>query len=325
MEIGFSKYQLFPAGNSGNKPREGALLKVLQKDGQFGYSDCHPWFELGDAPLQEQLDLIASGRYTSLTSQSLLFAQIDAQARRNQINLFKDLQTPQNHYHISTGNLLTDELMERLANAGIRLIKVKVGNHFHEDCAMLHRTASKLRSSNLKLRLDFNCKFDQRLFLEFLSQCSQQLDIVDFFEDPFPYDPDAWQTTRERYPVQLACDRESLRAISFPQSCDYLVVKPAIQDVTPFLTHKTKGRRLVLTSYLDHPIGQLSGLYTASTILKSHPELLSDCGFLSHHAYIPTLFTSKFNFNGSQLFPSTEGTGFGFDNLLKELKWEALR
>ena len=325
LEIEFCKYQLFPAGDSTGKPREGALLKVLQENGQYGYCDCHPWPELGDAPLQEQLNLLAVGKLTSLTRQSMVFAQIDAQARLDNRNLFAGMKTPQNHYHITSGSHLTDELMERLANEGMCLIKVKVGNHFQEDCGMLHRTDTKLRACNLKLRLDFNCKLQQKQFEELLHECSGQLDIVDFFEDPFPYDHDAWQAIRKRYSVQLACDRDSLMAISFPHSCDYLVVKPAIQDVAPFLTEEVRDRRLVLTSYLDHPIGQLSGLHAAATILKKYPERLSECGFLSHYAYNATPFSQKFNLEGSQLIPSTEGTGFGYDKLLKELKWTALK
>lgn len=325
MQIEFSRYQLLPAGNSTAQPREGALLRVQQSDGQYGYCDCHPWHELGDAPLQQQLDLLAAGKLTALTTQSLAFSKIDAEARKQNRNLFNGLTTPRNHYHVSTGSQLTDELMEQLATSGMHLIKVKMGNNFRDDIATLQRTAAKLRSCNLKLRPDFNCKLNHQQFEDFLSKCADQLDIIDFFEDPFTYDPDAWQSIREKYHVQLACDRDSLKAIAFPYSCDSLVVKPAIQDVTPFLSEDAKNRRLVLTGYLDHPIGNLSALYIAAIIINKHPELLSECGFLGHYSYKDNPFTRKYDMRGSQLIPSTEGTGFGYDNLLKELKWTLLK
>ncbi|MCU1228491.1 MAG: hypothetical protein JWO97_1375, partial [Acidobacteria bacterium] len=49
--------------------RRGALIEV---DG--GYADVHPWSELGDAPLDEQLAMLARGETTSLTRASLRFA-----------------------------------------------------------------------------------------------------------------------------------------------------------------------------------------------------------------------------------------------------------
>jgi len=51
---------------AGARPREGALLRVGE-----GFADVHPWPELGDAPLDEQLALLSHGQTTPLTRRSL--------------------------------------------------------------------------------------------------------------------------------------------------------------------------------------------------------------------------------------------------------------
>jgi o-succinylbenzoate synthase len=56
-------------------PRHGALIRV---DG--GFADIHPWPELGDLPLDQQLALLARDETTPLTQASLEFASIDAAA-----------------------------------------------------------------------------------------------------------------------------------------------------------------------------------------------------------------------------------------------------
>lgn len=324
VKVNFSKYQLLWEGNHHKPPREGALLRVLQKDGNFGYADCHPWTEFGDVPLSDQLNRLAGGKKTPLTNRSLLFAQIDGQARSERKHLFHGLTLPQNHYHISAVSLLSEALLDRLASDGFNLIKIKVGVDFQDDYAILKNFSRQLRTNRLKLRLDFNSKLNEKEFLAFLKQSAPYHDVIDLFEDPFPYDPLCWQEIREQQKIKLACDLCSLLALKHPHSCDFLVVKPAIQDIAPFLADELKGRRLILTSYLDHPMGQLAGLYVAATVIKNNHEILSECGFLTHHAYQPTSFSESFTHKGSRLIPSMQGYGFGYDTFLENLNWSPL-
>ena len=62
--------------------RRGALIRV---DG--GFADVHPWPELGDAPLDEQLALLARGETTPLTRASLHWARVDADARARGVSI----------------------------------------------------------------------------------------------------------------------------------------------------------------------------------------------------------------------------------------------
>ena len=78
--IEYWRYELIPkrrlSAIAADGPRRGALLRV---DG--GFADVHPWPELGDANLDDQLALLARGETTPLTRASLQFASIDAAAR----------------------------------------------------------------------------------------------------------------------------------------------------------------------------------------------------------------------------------------------------
>jgi o-succinylbenzoate synthase len=312
MNIQFYKYQLPWKGNPGKPPREGALLKV-ESNGLVGYADCHPWTEFGDAPLTQQLQWLAEGKTSPLINRSLRFVQIDAEARSQKKHLFAGLEVPQNHYHLSDVHLLSKALLDQLVHDGFDLIKIKISSP--DDHAIL----KNFSNSRIKLRLDFNSRLNKIEFLAFLKQCAFFIDMIDYFEDPFPYVPFEWQEVREQQGIKLACDKDSLQALKHPDSCDFLVVKPAIQDIALFLAQKRHP--LIITSYLDHPIGQLAGLYEAAKVLKNHPQMLSACGFLTHHAYEPNAFSQAFNHNGPQLIPSMQGYGFGYDVILENLNW----
>lgn len=322
MKVAFSQYSLFPPQDVQKKPRLGALLRVSFNDGSFGYADCHPWEELGDLPLDQQLKLLSEGQETSLTKQSVRFAQVDANARATKSHLFQGVKFPKNHYHIPDSSLIDDQLLRRLSYSGITLLKIKMGTDLQKDCQFLQMFSASLRAHQLKCRLDFNCKLSEDQFLNLLNQCREVFDVIDFFEDPFVYQPQRWEEICESYPIKLACDKDSLKALAYPDSCDYLVVKPAIQDVGPFLIKDP--RALVLTSYLDHPIGQLSALYTAAKLLGNPTINLSTCGFLSHHAYVPTSFTQCFKEDNARLVPSLAGYGWGYDEILNALEWKFL-
>src|SRR5436305_13717734 len=96
------RYTLIPRRSlsplAGARPRHGALIRVGD-----GVGDVHPWPELGDAPLDEQLALLARGQTTALTAQSLHFAAIDAAARCDGRSLFDGVTIPESHWPADAG------------------------------------------------------------------------------------------------------------------------------------------------------------------------------------------------------------------------------
>lgn len=68
--------------------------------------------------------MLANGKTSSLLNQSLLFSSLDADTRAKKIHLFAGLNLPQNHYHLSQGNQLTETLIDQLTLQGFQLIKI---------------------------------------------------------------------------------------------------------------------------------------------------------------------------------------------------------
>ena len=72
---------------------EGALIKVGD-----GFGCIHPWPELGDAPLDQQLQTLAAGKETPLIRRALHCCRVDGKARELGESLFAGLTIPDSHY-----------------------------------------------------------------------------------------------------------------------------------------------------------------------------------------------------------------------------------
>lgn len=324
MKVSTSFYRLLPAPTSKRIARIGALLRFTFPDGNIGYSDCHPWIELGDLPLAEQLALLAHGEFTPLTERSLHFASIDAKARGEGKSLFDRLSAPKSHWHAASVQSLSCVDLDLLAKRGFEAIKFKWGKDFRESVSQFDQLYETTPLSSFRLRFDFNCNLSKEDFVQFLSLGKKWIDHVEYFEDPFPYEPQLWREMRSKYGIKLACDLSSGEALDFPESCDYLVIKPALLPIEPFLSEKRGERKLVVTSYLDHPVGLLSAAYTAAKCFDSYREAFTECGLLTHYSYQSTPFCEGLReISPSLAFPTT-GKGWGYDGLLAGMNWEPL-
>lgn len=325
MKISYFIYELIARSPLNSKmthsTRQGALLKFEFKGGSIGYADCHPWVELGDSPLTEQLRHLTNAESsTPLMQRSLHFARLDAKARAQGVNLFEGLSIPESHFLIP--NLLqweTDQILTALKQ-GFTHFKVKLGADLAQELIQL-KSLFALFSSKIKVRLDFNLKLTLQQFEEVLTQLAPYRGFIDFYEDPCSYDTTAWSKW-QKGGLCLACDYQSQQAIGYPQCAEVLVIKPAVQDESIYLTHSDPKQRLVFTTYLDHPLGQLATAYTAAVAFKKKP-VSAVCGLLSHTAYQRNEFSEQLSQNGPA-FVLPKGTGFGFDDLLKKQKWVTL-
>lgn len=324
LKFAVSRYRLLPSVKSQRALRTGALLRFTFSDGMTGYADCHPWHEMGDHSLEDQLKLLADGLLTPLTEKSVYFARVDAQARNEKRFLFRHLAIPKSHWHATHAESLNSSELDLLISRGVTAIKFKWGKDFREAITCFERQWHETPLKAFRLRFDFNSKLTIDEFREFIRLSKQWIDCVEFFEDPIPYDEKAWSALRSDYKIRLSCDREALLALDAPDVCDYLVVKPAIVSIDPFLTSRRGDRKLIVTSYLDHPIGLLTAAYTAAKAYTRQPEAFSECGLLTHHSYQPTPFCEDLRSITPYLTPRIEGTGWGYDRELSELKWESM-
>lgn len=315
--MNFSYYPYELKGLS--KPSHGALLRLDLPNQVFGYADCHPCEDWGDLPLSEQLNLLSENRTNPLTRRALAFASIDASARVNHSNLFQGLNIPQSHCLIPNLATWKPEDGEKALEEGFTCFKVKLGKKLATELPLL-KELFKLKA---KVRLDFNQCLTFADFDQFLKTIAPSKEQIDFIEDPIPFDAIAWKGYQSKYGIPLACDRESQKALGNAQAASVVVFKPAIQHEEIFFQRLDQKQRLVITSYLDHPLGQLAAAYIAAKCLEKLPKQVDLCGLLTHRVYQPNEFSDLLSSHGPSLTPP-EGTGFGFDSLLADLPWKPL-
>jgi len=316
MKCEFSPYTLeynpdFHAIQKQSK-RYGALLKVTFLDGLIGYADCHPWPELGDQPLLEQLKALKEKKTTSLLTCSLNFARLDAEARSQQQSLLSPHDGPINHFLITDLSQWNKEKIDFLRIKGFKRIKIKLGYSLNSEITDLLNLFS---STSLNLCFDFNEKLSYNTFKSFILAIDSLKPLIDYIEDPFPYDPILWTAAQKELQIPLACDRQALFASHYPNSFSKLIIKPAILPLELF--DHIPHQNLIITSYLDHPLGQLSAAYMAA---KIDPKQQNIHGLLSHHAYKPNIFSLQLSDNHPQ-FTCPKGSGFGFEKELSQLPW----
>ena len=302
--------------------RHGALLRVEQA-GKVGFADCHPWPELGDLPLEQQLQKLAQHENTSLTTQSVFLAGLDALFRDKQKSAFEGLHIPPSHFLIPDLFQQDKAELEKFVTDGGRTFKCKVGRDLLAERVELEKITERFAGQDVLLRLDSNCMSDEFSCHRFMKQASECLaGMIDFWEDPFPYVAEAWEKFSDTHGVFLARDQGV--KLSELKAVDVLVLKPAVQAIQAQLENLQRlKKRVCITSYLDHPLGQMSAAFVAARAQKVLGKKLEVCGLLSHSAYEANEFSECLRSAGDQLLPPS-GTGFGFDELLEKQDWKKL-
>ncbi|HSN68025.1 MAG TPA: enolase C-terminal domain-like protein [Thermoanaerobaculia bacterium] len=316
MNAFVSRYTLTPRARpnarSSAAPREGALVRVGP-----GVGDLHPWPELGDLPLDAHLASIASGRPTPLARRTLDCAAADGEAREHGISLFEGLSIPPSHY-----SALGDEVPDfaLLETAGFSLVKMKAGPDRNAEIARFRSVLFPLLKTSMRLRIDFNYSIEASEVKEILESApARLLERIDFLEDPVPPDPDQWTEVRRRWNVKIAADREKPEADCW----DVAVIKPASESDQDVALALERGKPLVFTSAMDHPIGQLWAAWNAAIAAKDNPGRVLTCGLLSHGVYDENPFSEGLSARDAVLIPP-DGAGLGFDDLLERLEWKRL-
>jgi O-succinylbenzoate synthase len=301
LRIWAASYSLFPrrrlSAKAADGERLGSLLRIETPQG-FGYADLHPWPELGDEPLERQLKLLQEGRPTDLARRSLALAQLDASARARGQSLFEKLEIPESHALLHD---IDDSSIEEARARGFRVLKIKASEE---------TDLKPFDLSGLRVRLDFNGRSGRAL--EHLPKEIQ----IDFIEDPAPWNFATWASLR----LPLAFDRGDVEGIE-DAAFEWLIVKPALHDPLRMLEHARRlGVGVVVTSYLDHPIGQMGAAFEAASLGPG----IGVCGLASHLSYEPNGFSECIEMRGPHLLRPA-GTGLGFDDLLAKQDWRPLK
>ncbi len=138
-----------------------------------------------------------------------------------------------------------------------------------------------------------------------------------------PWNAEAWQSAFMNTGLPLALDRFE-GEIQLTQAFQWCVLKPAVQEPTEIVRlAEQSGARMIVTSYMDHPLGQVSAAFEASRLAASGIEL-GACGLLTHFHLVPNAWTETLTVEEARL-QAPAGLGFGFDSLLEKEAWDVLR
>jgi O-succinylbenzoate synthase len=333
--IEYSIYELEPISSLNSESKEmlrrnGCLFRIHFKDFGIGYSDCFSWPELGDTSLTEKVKMIQVGKMDFHIEKSFSIAKTDAFYRFNRENAFKKLCLINNHFTCVNFNLLTTNFIENLKKEGFKYIKLKCGFDLEKEASFLKKISPILKSCNIKVRLDFNGSslFDE--MHQFLTSLDKYLSVISFLEDPFKNINNEWLQIKLLFPeLKIALDRtnNSSDYFNIKEAYDYLILKPAIQnydEILNFKNYNISRKKILFTSYMDHPLGQLSALYEASEYYNRNKDKQQICGFLTHNLYKINSYSERIKVNLSQIIPPYEGFGFGFDDLLENENWRKI-
>jgi len=314
-ELWFWKYRLTARqplnAKSARREHEGALVRIGE-----GFACLHPWPELGDPPLRRCLDDLAGARRWPLVRRAVRCARDDADARFVAEPLLEDLEVPASH---ATLPWLDERIVESAVSKGFRCAKLKAGRDPLAEARRLNEVAAG--HPGLRWRIDFNETLEPAGVEAFLDALDPGLlQRIDFLEDPCPYSPTAWRELR-RQRVPLAVDRE---AAPTADAAQVMVLKPAVDE--PWLLAEAaagRGQQLVVTSYMEHPLGQVFAAWEAAKLGVQFPGLVGMCGLQTHHLFTPSDFAERLG-RWSPEFRPPGGTGLGFDDLLERLPWKRL-
>jgi len=315
-DVWISPYRLKSRGflNSLSSRREfeGVLIRVGD-----GYGCIHPWPELGDPSLEKCIDDLKGRRFWPIVRRAIRCAEFDDAARQEDESLFEEMEVPRSHATLVNADA---EELARAVEAGFDTVKMKAGRNLPAEADFLEDMVSEYPA--LKWRLDFNEKLDPESADAFIGQISQKARrSIDFIEDISPFSEKLWSELWKKYRVPLAVDRESA---PHRKAAQYTVIKPAVDE--PFLLGEgamMNSQRAVITSYMDHPLGQAFAAWEAARTELLFPGLVTTCGLQTHHLFEKDSFVDRLGEWGPE-FKAPTGTGLGFNDELAALTWVEL-
>lgn len=297
--------------------QKGMLLKI-----ENGYSCLHPHPELGDPSLETLIEDIKSDKpKLNLSLKALACAAIDGNARSLNKSLFDEIEIPKSHYLLSPFEIQKDSFDQKifdLKKFGFRKIKIKLSSKLDENYLILDKLSQYAK--DFQWRIDFNESLNKRSFQEFLQNLTvDHLEHIEFIEDPFPYHPNEWSLMETHYPIKLAKD---FNPSQDPKGYSFIIHKAARDNLAITLEiAKSHGKKVVVTHYMEHPLGLYFAAYEAAKISKEIP--IEDCALLW-----PEFFTAPEGCpiveNDGPSLKKPLGHGLGLDEYLKNLTWKNL-
>lgn len=317
-KIQYASYSLLPkaAPNrlSEKKPRPGALLQVWFNDLEHpGHSDLFPWPELGDFTLEQQLLSLKEIPY-ALAAASLTWARREAEALAKNEVLIPPIRIP-SHLSLSAPASVPH---------GFSHAKLKMTASLCKQWSAVENLMQTHPS--VRWRLDFNGLFSSWKEAElFWSKVKEsERNRIDFLEDPMAPEMMADPELRQVFPtVRIALDRAPTPAAL--ALADVWVVKPVtFCPAVLYAQAEAFPGEVVVTSSMDHPLGQLTALHAAQELRRRLGKRLGVAGLLTQDLYQTHPQSSWVTREGTALLSQGKGTGWGQGSALASLHWKDL-
>ncbi|MEG0836515.1 MAG: hypothetical protein RSF35_01145 [Akkermansia sp.] len=314
----YHEYSLIAKGQLNARSENFRRTGVLILTDAGGYGCIHPWPELGDATLQEELDALRAGSPLPLGKRALECATVDAEARAKGVKLMDGLIIPDSHATIPP--YVSPATVRLMSHHGFKAGKLKAMPNITSTRERLITLASMV--PEWRWRLDFNASLELNAAEQFWQGLTEPLkEMIDFIEDPCSFTHESWMHLSNQG-MPIACDLGSHICYQPKITTDIpmtRVIKPA-RERSP---HKNTGKH-IFTSMMDHPIGQLWACYCAASYYKGYDKQdMPLCGLCTHLLFQKDAFIEELG-DLSPVINIPQGTGLGFDELLKKLDWKKL-
>lgn len=300
MKVAFSSYQLIPKQSLNrlqkNFPVKGALLRISENN-HHGYVDCLCWPQFGELPFSQIIENIRNGNMNdSLTQRLLQVAKSDLNARKDKVQLLAGIRDLKNHSYVFS-----------YSEESTQVIKVKMSGEFESDKQVILTLLKD--KPDVKLRLDFNSGMQELQIDQFIKFLNLHKTHIDFIEDPFSGALSDLNKFSQRTEIGVALDWWPVQ-IKLEWNGP-LILKPLHEDPQLFLN---LPNRIIVSSLMDHPLGQVQAASLASHWPNEIHGLRSEV-FYNENSYTKTL---RQYFSG-ELDQTTFGYGFG--ELLEMENW----
>jgi L-alanine-DL-glutamate epimerase-like enolase superfamily enzyme len=152
-------------------------------------------------------------------------------------------------------------------------------------------------------------------------------DLIDYYEDPTPFDPKAWRSWSEKG-LRLAVDiTEAHSNADLEESgVRVIVLKPARINIIEWLKKLPKGHKyeFVVTHYMDTLLGITTAVSSALKLKFFVKDRLTTCGLLpSENVVLSNYFKNPLLTSGPHLMPK-EDKGCGWTEELGHVPWQLL-
>ncbi len=321
MELFYAPYLLFPKQSlnrkiSTSEPRTGILLKI-QKNKWVGYSDLHPWPELGDQPLDAHIKSFLDFNPSFLARVTMAQAQRDGDARTDNKALIAESPRLKNNLIVSDLDSLGQDALDLNKKLGFEVIKLKAGRDLEKE---LFYAKKILDSGNFGLRLDFNSCLDWNSFQKFFESIPTK--YIEYAEDPMPYTEEVWLEAQKFLP--LALDFEA-KKISWQKHqkpvAQVLIIKPQRMNMEVVIGCLQAWKiKFAVTSSMDHPLGVIQAYSWAQELQQKFSKQSLAPGCLTLEVFEDTQYHSEIFVEGPWI-KSVEGFGSGFKKLLEGESW----